>query len=566
MRLSQLFGKTQRQAPAEAETPSHRFLLQAGLVAQVAAGVYAYLPLAWKVLRRIEQIVREEMDAAGGQELMLPVLHPIEVWQASGRDVTMKEILFRLQDKRGREFVLGPTHEEVIVEVFKRHVRSYRDLPLMLYQIQTKFRDEPRPRGGLIRLRQFTMKDLYSFDADWEGLELSYQKMYRAYENVFRRCGVPAVPVIADAGAMGGRDTHEFMFLTDVGEDSCLFCGACGYAANAEIATFQKRPAHADEAPRPMEEVATPGVTTIAALAQFLGIPASKTCKAVFYSADGRPVFVAIRGDMEVNETKLKRALGAVELHYMTEAEVAEAGFVPGSASAVGLRGVTIVADDLVTQERNLVAGANRPDFHLLNVNYGRDWQADIVADIALAGQGYPCPQCGAPMELRRGIEMGHIFKLGTYYSEKMGATFLDRDGQLRPAIMGCYGIGIERLLAAVIEANHDENGIIWPAELAPYQVHLVALSAEREPVRQAAEELYGRLQAAGLAVLYDDREETPGVKFKDADLLGMPLRATVSPRTLEQSAVELKRRTDSRTEMVSLEGAPEAVRERLSL
>jgi prolyl-tRNA synthetase len=560
MRLSQLFGRTMRQPPAEAETASHRLLVQAGLVAQLAAGIYSYLPLAWKVLRKIEDIVREEMDAAGGQELHLPALHPLEIWQASGRHQTMRDVLFHVQDKRGREFVLGPTHEEVITDLFKRYVRSYRDLPLLVYQIQTKFRDEPRPRAGLIRLREFIMKDLYSFDADWEGLDVSYQKMLEAYARVFQRCGVPAVPVLADAGAMGGRDTHEFMYLTDVGEDSCLFCPACGYAANAEVATFRKLPVHADEPPRPLEEVHTPGVTTIAQLARFLGVPESRTCKAVFYMADGRPVLAAVRGDMDVNQTKLKRAIGAVELHYMAEDEVARAGLVAGSASAVGLEGTIVVADDLLLQERNLVAGANRPDYHLLNVNYGRDWQADVVADIALAGHGHPCPQCGEPLELRRGVELGQVFKLGTHYSEKMGATFLDRDGQRRPAIMGCYGIGIDRLLAVVVEANHDKDGIIWPRELAPYRGHLVAIAVDRPEVREVAEEIYRRLKAAGLEPLYDDREETPGVKLKDADLLGMPLRITVSPRTLERGAAELKLRSSPETRLVPLEEVVQAV------
>ncbi len=562
MRLSQLFGKTQRQPPAEAETASHRLLVQAGMVAQLAAGIYSYLPLAWKVLRKIEEIVRQEMDAAGAQEVHLPSLHPLEIWQASGRHQTMKDVLFHLQDKRGREFVLGPTHEEVITDLFRRYVRSYRDLPLMLYQIQTKYRDEPRPRAGLIRLREFIMKDLYSFDADWEGLDRSYTTMVHAYENVFRRCGVPAVAVLADAGAMGGKDTHEFMFLTEVGEDSCLFCQACGYAANAEVALFRKTPTHADEPPLPLEEVATPGVTTIPQLAQFLGIPTSRTCKAVFYMADGRPVLVAIRGDMEVNETKLKRALRALDIHYMSEEEVLRAGFVAGSASAVGLQGATIVADDLIPQERNLVAGANRPDYHLLNVNYGRDWEAQIVADIALAAHGHPCPQCGEPLQLKRGIELGQVFKLGTFYSEKMGATFLDRQGQMRPAIMGCYGIGIDRLLAAVVEANHDQDGIIWPRELAPYPVHLVAIAIDKEEIRQTSEELYCRLMAHGIEPLYDDREESPGVKLKDADLLGMPLRLTISPRTLQQGAVELKPRSSPQARHVPLEEAIKAVTE----
>jgi prolyl-tRNA synthetase len=581
MRMSQLLGKTLRQTPAEADTPSHQLLLRAGLVHQVAAGVYAFLPLAWRALHNVERIIREEMDAAGGQELMLPAIHPIEIWQASGRDQTMKDILFHFSDKRDREFVLGPTHEEVIVELFKRNVHSYRDLPLLVYQIQQKFRDEPRPRGGLIRLRQFTMKDLYSFDTDFEGLDVSYRKMYEAYTRIFDRCGVPTVPALADSGAMGGRDTHEFIYLTQYGEDTCLLCPKCGYAANAEVAAFVKEPASSTGAgePKPVEEIPTPGLYTIQALADHLGLPTSKTCKAVFYSADGEPVFVAIRGDMDVNESKLRHALGTIDLHYMSEDEVAAAGFVPGSAGAVGLnerlpaaRRVRIIADDLLPQEVNLVAGANKPDAHLLNVNYSRDWQADTVADIALAGEGSLCAapsdggsQCRTPMDLRRGIEMGQVFKLGTFYAEKLGATYLDAEGKQRPAVMGSYGIGTERLLAAIVEANHDERGIIWPTEIAPFQIHLVALLPEREEVRSAAEELYDSLQSNGLTVLYDDREETPGVKFNDADLLGTPLRVTVSPRTLEKGSLEVKRRSEKEGELVPLDGALSLIKAAIS-
>ena len=575
MRMSRLFGETLRQTPAEAETPSHQLLLRAGLVHQVAAGVYAFLPLAWRVLQHIERIIREEMDAEGGQELMMPAMHPVEIWQASGRDQAMKDILFRFSDKRDREFVLGPTHEEVIVELFKRHVRSYRDLPLLVYQIQQKFRDEPRPRGGLIRLRQFTMKDLYSFDTDFDGLEVSYRKMYGAYTRIFQRCGVPTLPVLADSGAMGGRDTHEFIYLTEHGEDTCLLCPKCGYAANAEVAAFVKEPAHppkAGEEPQPIQEIPTPGLYTIQALADHLGIPTSKTCKAVFYSATysdrEEAVFVAIRGDMDVNEPKLRRALGAVAIHYMSEAEVAAAGFVPGSAGAVGLKGARIVADDLLPREANLVAGANKPDTHLLNVSYGRDWQADTVADIALAGEGSLCAAptggealCRTAMDTRRGIEMGQVFKLGTFYAEKLGATFLDAQGKQRPAVMGSYGIGTERLLAAVIEANHDERGIIWPLEIAPFQVHIVALQPNRDDVRTTADDVYSRLQSDGVAVLYDDRDETPGVKFNDADLMGMPVRVTVSPRTLEKGSLEVKRRTEKDSDLVPLDGALPAIK-----
>ncbi|MDO8617131.1 MAG: proline--tRNA ligase [Dehalococcoidia bacterium] len=597
MRMSRLFGKTLRQVPAEAETPSHRLLLRAGMVQQVSAGVYAYLPLGWAVLEKIERIIREEMDREGGQEMRMPSILPIELYQQSGRDQTMKDILFRLTDHHDREFALGPTHEEVFVEVFKRNARSYRDLPVLLYQIAPKFRDEPRPRGGLIRLRQFIMKDLYSFDADLDGLEASYRKMYDAYQRIFGRCGVPTVPVLADSGAMGGRDTHEFIYLTEYGEDSCLICPGCGYAANAEVAAFVKEPAHAGEEPAAMQEIDTPGLYTIQALAEHLGVPASRTCKAVFYSAVYRdrqePVFVAIRGDMEVNEAKLRGALGALELRYMSDQEAEKAGFVAGSASAVGLRAgalsheeseagvlshkttsgpggapapgnVRIVADDLVPLERNLVAGANKPDKHLLNVNYERDWRADVVADIAHAREGYLCAQCRSPMDLQRGVEMGQVFKLGTKYAEDFGALFLDAEGKQRPAVMGSYGIGVERLLAGVIEANHDESGIIWPRALAPYDVHIVALQPERPEIREAAEGLYGELLADGLAVLYDDREESPGVKFNDADLLGMPLRVTVSPRNLEKGSLELRLRTAGESELVPAEGAAAAIRQRL--
>jgi prolyl-tRNA synthetase len=477
----------------------------------------------------------------------------------------MGDILFQVRDHRDRDFTLGPTHEEVFVDVFKRNVRSYRDLPLLVYQIAPKFRDEPRPRGGLIRLRQFIIKDLYSFDADWEGLDVSYQKMFDAYKRIFDRCGVPTVPVLADSGMMGGKDTHQFMFPTEYGEDTALLCANCGYAADAEVASFAKEPAHAGEEPKAVEEIDTPGLYTIAALAEHLGVPESKTCKAVFYTArleDGaQPVFVAIRGDMDVNEAKLRNALGVTELHYMEEAEAAKAGFVAGSASAVGLKNVRTIADDLIPNERNLVAGANKPDKHLLNVNYGRDWKADIVADIAVAKEGYACPNCRTTMDLRRGIEMGQVFKLGTRYSEMMGATFLDADGKQQPAIMGSYGIGIERLLAAIIEANHDDGGIIWPRNLAPFDTHIVAIQPDKAGVGDTAERLYGELSGAGVGVLYDDRDETPGVKFNDADLLGMPLRVTVSPRNMEKGGVEVKGRTEAESRIIPLQQAVDVLR-----
>ncbi len=563
MRMSHLFGRTLRQVPSEADTPNHQLLVRAGLIQQLAAGVYSYLPLGWRVLRKVEQIIREEMDAAGGQEIMMPSLQPVEMWEASGRRQMLGDDLFVLEDRRDRGLVLGPTHEEVMVDLFKRNVQSYRDLPVLPYQIQTKFRDEPRPRGGLIRLREFAMKDLYSFDADWEGLDRSYDKMVQAYKNIFERCGVPTVLVKAHSGAMGGRDSQEFVLITEIGEDQVALCDGCGYAANVETAEIRRGEPQSEE-PLPVEEVSTPGMKTIDDVARFLDVPKEKTLKAVFYSADGQPVFVAIRGDLDVNEMKLAFALGAADLRLMVDAELEQAGLVGGYASPKGLEGVRVVADDSVPGAPNLVAGANKPDTHLRNVNYGRDWSADAVTDIALARAGDPCPVCGSPIETRRGIELGHVFKLGTFYSEKLGATFLDRDGNARPAIMGSYGIGLERLLASIVQANHDEKGIIWPPSAAPYDAHLIALSTDQPNVVKAADALYDDLRKEGIDTIYDDRAESAGVKFNDADLLGMPLRVTVSPRTLKNDSVELKRRSESETTLAPRAEAVAAVRSAL--
>ena len=566
MRLAQLFSQTLRQAPAEAETPSHQLLLRAGLVQQLAAGIYSYLPLGWRAVRKIEQIIREEMDAAGGQEVHMPALQPVELWEASGRRETYIPPLLTVKDRRDQELVLAPTHEEAVTDLFKQQVQSYRNLPALVYQIQTKFRNELRSRGGLIRLREFIMMDLYSFDADWEGLDRSYDAMLQAYTNVFQRCGLPTIAVQADSGPIGGKDSQEFMYLTDVGEDEILLCDRCGYAANTEKADHRKLTLPPEE-PLALEEVATPGIKTIEELSRFLDVPPERTLKAVFYAVSGEPVFVAIRGDLDVNETKLRNALGGVELRLMDDREVEAAGLVAGSASPVGLeqaagRPVRVVADDSVRSSPNLVGGANKPDAHLRNVNFERDWQADIVTDISLARRDDACPECddASPLMLRRGIENGHVFKLGTVYSEKLGATFLDREGRQQAAVMGCYGIGVDRLLAAIIQENHDEQGIVWPAAVAPYAVHIVTLSADRTGVGEAAERLYAELVDRGVEVLYDDREESPGVKFADADLLGMPLRLTVSPRNMEKDSVELKRRDESDSTLVPLSEAASQV------
>ncbi len=560
MRMSKLLLKTLREPPAEAELASHQLLLRAGLATPLAAGLYCFTPMGWRVMRRIEAIVREEMDRTGAQEIHLPALHPIETWEQSGRAEAMGQTLFRLADRKERGFVLGPTHEEVVSFLASRNIQSYRDLPVTLYQIQTKFRDEPRPRGGLIRLREFTMKDAYSFDVDWESLDQSYQLAFDAYVRIFHRAGVPVIPVAADSGAIGGKDSQEFIFLTPDGEDEILLCPGCGYAANAEKAEFRRRDAVAGE-PAPMEKVATPGQKTIADLSSFLKIEPRQTCKAVFYRVDGKPVFVAIRGDLDVNEVKLMNALKAREVEPMDEAMVRASGLVAGSASAVGLTGMRIVADVSAVEAVNLVAGANEDDAHFVNVNHGRDWKADQVAEIALARAGDACATCGTPLEVQRGIEMGHVFKLGTMYSEAIGVQYLDEEGERHPAVMGCYGIGVERMLAAVIEANHDKDGIVWPAEVTPYDVHVVVLNGDQPDIAGTLEGVESALSAK-FSLLIDDRPDSAGIKFKDADLLGMPVRVTVSPRSIAKGGVELRSRRTGETSVAAIEDLGRAVGE----
>jgi prolyl-tRNA synthetase len=571
MRMSQLFGKTLRQDPSGAESISRHLLLKAGLVQQIASGVYAYLPLAWRTLRKIEEIIREEMDAIGAQELMMPLLQPRELWDESGRWKSFGEELFKLRDQRNREYCLGPAYEAVITDLVRRHVQSYRDLPLILYQIQTKLRDEfpPLRRGGGLRVREFDMMDAYSFDVDEAGLEVSYRKVMQAYRNIYRRCGLSVMDTEADSWTIGGQEAREFMLLADTGETKLLHCQHCGYAANQECARFRKS-AVADEEPLPIEEVATPRIKTIAALAEFLGIPTSKTHKAVFYKVTYTDryeiVFAVIRGDFEINEVKLRNALGCTAVEFASDETVAAAGFVAGSASPIGLSGIRVVADDSVTLGANFVAGGNKPDVHLRNVNYPRDFQADVLTDIALAQHGYPCPRCGEPLVERRGIEVGHVFKLGKTYSTKMGALFLDKDGVAKSIVMGCYGIGTGRVAAVAIEQNHDEKGIIWPLPIAPYHIYLIALGRDDPAVVDAAEKLYADLVAQGREVLYDDRDETAGVKFNDADLLGLPIRLTISTRTLKQKGVELKLRQEREATIVPLERLSEEIDQRLAM
>ena len=551
MKVTQLVTKSLRDDPPEAETASHRLMLRAGLIYQVAAGIYASLPLAYKSLRKIENIIREEMDRAGGQELLMPALQPLELWEQTGRGAAFGDNLFSLEDRRGRPMVLAPTHEEVVTGIVKANVQSYRDLPVILYQIQTKFRDEPRPRAGLVRVREFAMKDAYSFNADEESLDDSYQAMAQAYKNIYRRCGLPVLMAEADSGAIGGKDSHEFILATPTGEDTVITCPACGYTANAEKASgvYHELSAEDEES---LEEVSTPGVKTIDGLAQYLNISDEKTFKAVFYMADGEVVFVTIRGDLEVNDIKLKNALRASDLRLADDQEVAKAGLVAGSASAIGIHDIKRVGDLSITRGNNFVVGGNKPDTHLRGANYPRDFQVDILTDIALTRPGQGCPNCGQPLEAVRGVEVGHIFKLGTFFSEALGANYLDREGQHQPIIMGCYGIGVGRLLAAAIEQNHDDKGIMFPAPIAPYQVHLVGLNLADEQVAEEAERLYQELKDQGIEVLYDDRtDQTAGVKLNDVDLLGLPVRLVVSPRNVKAGVVEFKQRLDETSSLV---------------
>jgi prolyl-tRNA synthetase len=551
MRLSHLFFTSFRDDPAEAEMVSHKLLVRAGYVRQLGAGIYSLLPLGFAVTKKVEQVIREEMNAIGGQEMAMPVVHPAELWKETGRYQKIGPELLRFKDRGGRDLVLAMTHEEVVADLTRDLVKSYRQLPAIVYHFQTKFRDEPRSRGGLIRVREFVMKDSYTLDADEAGLDHGYELHYQAYEKIFARLGLKTVVVGADVGIMGGSLAHEFMVLNDHGEDTLVLCDACGYAANQQIAAVAKPDPPAEE-PKPTEEVATPEADTIAALAAHLGVSTDRTAKATFFmTGDGRLLTAIVRGDFEVNETKLSNAVRAVGgLRPAHAEEIEAAGMVPGYASPIGAHDTVVVVDDLAARSPNLVAGANRHGFHLLNVNHGRDFTADVVADIANARAGDPCPQCGEPLALRNGIEVGNIFKLGTDFTEKLGATYLAEDGSRRLVIMGSYGIGLGRNVACIVEEHHDDKGIIWPREVAPYPAHLVTLGAAKEPaVAAAAEALYQRLADAGVEVLYDDRDESPGVKLTDAELLGMPTIVTISPRSLAAGGAEVTdRATGERT------------------
>ncbi len=573
MRVSEQLTKTLREVPRDSEGGNQELLVRAGFIRQLTAGVYSMLPLGNRVIRKISQIVREEMDRAGGQEVSMPVIQPKDLWDippANGgpsRSEAMGDVLFKLKDRKGRDMVLGPTHEEVVTTLVADFVRSYRDLPQLIYQIQTKLRDEPRPRAGLMRVREFIMKDLYSFDADYEGMDVSYRKMAQAYRNIFTRCGMRFIVISADSGAIGGKESQEFLAITEAGEDDAMMCDTCDYAANREKAEFV-RTELAIEPEGALEEVSTPNITSISDLAAFLHIPEAKTIKAVCYVAGGRLVMAIVRGDLDINEVKLTNTLyhngiNAADLHLATAEELAKAGIVAGYTSPVQKDAqVFIVADISLKLGNNFVAGANKANYHLKNVNYPRDFRVDVWEDTASAYDGATCIVCGGTLHAIRGSEVGHIFKLGTRYSEVMGATFLDAEGVAHPILMGCYGIGIGRIMATIVEQSHDEKGIIWPLSIAPYQVNLLGLDLDKGETRQVAEQLYADLTAAGVEVLYDDRTETAGVKFNDADLIGLPLRAVVSKRSLKNGGMELKLRSQKESRIVPLTEAVQVIQE----
>lgn len=564
MKLSKMHLKTLREVPNEAELPSHILLLRTGMIRKLASGIYGYMPLGWRSLRKIENIVREEMDRAGGQEILMSAIQPSELWQESGRWFAYGPELWRVKDRHGREFCLGPTHEEIFTDIVRNDITSHRQLPLNLYQIQTKYRDEARPRFGLMRSREFIMKDAYSFDKDEEGLDRSYRDMYAAYERIFTRCGLTFRPVEADTGAIGGSNSHEFTAISEVGESEIAYCESCHMAATTERAEVKDAEPQTDVAELPLEKKLTPGTKTIEDVASFLELDKKQTIKAllfVTYDDEGKEngyVAAFVRGDRELNMIKLVNALNIPEhaIEFADEAEMGKVtGCVGGFTGPMGLHDCTIVVDSELPGLKNLCAGANEEDHHYINMNYGRDYKGDIIADIKTLLEGDPCPVCGAPVKHARGIEVGQVFKLGTKYSEAMGATYKDENQQDRPIVMGCYGIGVSRTLAAVVEQHHDDDGIIWPMSVAPYHVIISLVKPGDEVQAETAEKIYNQLAEAGVEVLLDDRDERPGVKFKDADLLGIPVRITVG-RGAADGIVEYKLRREAEKRELSVEEA----------
>lgn len=563
MRWSHSFVPTLRDDPADAEAVSHRLLLRAGLARQLAAGVYSLLPLGWRVCQKIERIVREEMERIGAQEFRLPALHPAELWQRSGRWQVMGEEMFRLRDRRGSELCLGMTHEEVFASLAVE-VRSYRALPQIWYQVQTKFRDEPRPKSGLLRVREFTMKDSYSLDLDREGLDRAFQLHFDAYRRIFERCGLEPLAVEASSGAMGGSESIEFMVPSEAGEDWVASCAACGYAANVEKATSQLAPVEDAASAEAPEKFATPGVRTIEDLVAFAGgAPADRQIKTLVYVLDGETALVLLRGDHALSEQKLADGAGAVSVRPARDEEIRAAlGASAGSLGAVGVTGIRVLADLALQGRRGMTTGANQDGFHLRGVDLARDATVSAWLDLRAVAAGEACPLCASSLAVAKTIEVGHIFKLGTRYSEALGATVLDEQGRSTPIVMGSYGIGIGRVAASIVERCHDGAGIVWPVSVAPYQVVVTVLNPKEVETSEAGERIYEGLRAAGIDVLLDDRDERPGVKFKDADLVGIPYRIVVGARGLERKVVECKRRRDGQTRELPLDRAAETVAE----
>ena len=561
MKMSRMLGRRIKEDPKDAKTISHKFLVRGGYIRPVSSGIYSLLPPAERVIQKIEAIVRDEMNKVGGQEVLMPVVLPADLWQESGRYESVGAELLRFKDRNGKDMLLGMTHEEAIVHLVRTEVTSYKQLPLMAYQIQTKYRDEARPRAGLIRVREFTMKDAYSFHTSQESLEEYYMQVHQAYVNIYRRVGLQHVLSIkANSGMMGGNVSHEFMSVADCGEDT-LFVSPDGhsYKANREIAVSAIKFERAPELP--MEKVATPHSKTIEDVAKFLNVKPENTGKAVFYTdSDKRLIFVLIRGDFEVNETKLQNLLKIKELAFANDQQILDAGAVPGYASPVGIdpKKAVIVVDRSIEGTSNLVVGANEAGFHYINFNYGRDLKDAIVADIATVREGDPCPVTGEPLQMKRGIEVGNIFQLGTKYSAPMKCEYLDKEGKSHPMIMGCYGIGIGRTMAALVEDSHDDYGPIWPMSVAPYHVEICAITPDKENVMEVSEKLYQELQKLGVEVLFDDRGEKAGSMFSDADLLGIPLRAVISTKTIANGSMEFKIRGSRDSELVPLDKAAE--------